>query len=263
MVEQKRFLVDVGLTHLPFPIRALSKQSPEGQPTVAGISISARIMAEFEPFWIDKFIKIVHSHRDTIGPKSLRKNILDYHKYLDATMVQAGFDYPIFVEKETPVSKAKCLVRYRCKYEAKVSTIQETPKIIFTMELPVITTYPVSAANRPGGLFGQLSVVTLEVEPKADIFPEDLVALIDRNALAPIYSFLDEGDQLAMIQKIHSEEKTSVAMTDDIKTELARNPDIEWYAVRCANFGMLHTYSTVISTERSSWVPFSGPEDGI
>ena len=50
MVEQKRFLVDVGLTNLPFPIHALSKQGPEGQPTVAEISISARIMAEFEPY---------------------------------------------------------------------------------------------------------------------------------------------------------------------------------------------------------------------
>jgi len=30
--------------------------------------------------------------------------------------------------------------------------------------------------------------------------------------------------------------------------------------VNCNNYGMLHTYSTVIGTEKSSWVPFSGFE---
>jgi len=38
---------------------------------------------------------------------------------------------------------------------------------------------------------------------------------------------------------------------DEIKGELARNR-------RCSNFGMLHSYSTVIGTEKSRWVPFSG-----
>lgn len=76
MKQEKRFLVDVGMNDLPFPIRAASKVAPEGQATIATISISARIMHEFEPRWIDRFIQIVHQHRDRIGTKTLRTNIL-------------------------------------------------------------------------------------------------------------------------------------------------------------------------------------------
>ena len=31
---------------------------------------------------------------------------------------------------------------------------------------------------------------------REDVFPEDLVDLVDRHALAPVYSFLTEADQL-------------------------------------------------------------------
>jgi hypothetical protein len=55
MVDTKKFLVDVEMRDLPFPLRVISKKDSEGQPTVANIAISARIMQEFEARWIDAF----------------------------------------------------------------------------------------------------------------------------------------------------------------------------------------------------------------
>ncbi len=129
------------------------------------------------------------------------------------------------------------------------------------MEIPCITTYPASSAEKPGGLFGQLSIVAIEVETRKDLYPEDLVEIVDKHALSPIYSFLTEDDQAFVIQRVHSEKLTSVVLTDKIKTELAHNKDIDWYSVRCSNFGMLHSYSTLIGTEKSRWVPFSVYEE--
>ena len=37
MVDQKKFLVDVEMNALPFPMRVISKKDSEGQPTVANI----------------------------------------------------------------------------------------------------------------------------------------------------------------------------------------------------------------------------------
>ncbi len=260
MLSKKRFLVDVGIRDLPFPMKVISRENPDGQYTIANISISTRIMQEFEARWIDKFIQIVHEHRERIGTKTLKVNILDYLKELQATMVKIDFEYPFFIEKVTPVSKQKCLVRHLCTYSAKVSAVDEKPKVLFKVEVPVVTTYPGSAPDKPGGLFGQLSIVVLEVEALEDVYPEDLIELIDKHALSPIYSFLSEEDQVFIIQKVHSEEKSSVIVTDEIKDELAKNQSINWYSVRCSNYGMLHSYSTIIGTEKSMWVPFSSYE---
>ena len=57
MKEEKRYLADIGMKDLPFPMRVVSRVNKNGQYTVADISISARIMHEFDATWIDKFIQ--------------------------------------------------------------------------------------------------------------------------------------------------------------------------------------------------------------
>jgi len=263
MKPEARFLVDAGIKGLPFPMRVVSKVQPEGQQTVADISISSLIYREIEAGWIDRFVQVLHEHRDRVGTKTLRANIRDYMERLKALMVRVDFDYPFFIEKRTPVLQEKCLVRYRCTYSARCSDMKSEVAAIFTIQVPVITTYPVSADEVPAGLFGQLSVVTVEVETQADVFPEDLVELVDRHALVPVFSFLTKEDQQFVIQKVHSSRKTSVAMIDEIKDELRFMPGIDSYTIRCTNFGMLHSYSTFVGTEKSMWVPFSGVESEI
>ena len=261
MTDEKRFLVDVGMGDLPFPMKVVSRDCSEGQPTIASISIAARIWHEFEAGWIDEFIQIVHQHRHRIGTETLRANILDYLNELRATTVTIDFDYPFFIEKLTPVSGEKCLVRYLCRFSAKVSEIEKKPRILFRIQVPIITTYPRSGPEKPGGLFGQLTTMLVEIQSQDEVYPEDLVELVDKHALAPVYSFLTYDDQVSIIEKIHSEVKSSVVVTDAIKDELARDRNVEWYSVRCSNYGMLHSYSTIVRTEKSIWVPFSGYEE--
>jgi GTP cyclohydrolase I len=261
MKQERRYLEDVGMRNLPFPMKVVSKQSKNGQPTVAEISISARIMQEFEAGWIDKFIQVLHGHRDRIGTKTLKANIKDYVRQLKASAVKIDFQYPFFIEKRTPLSKEKCLVRYMCSYSVTTDEGGKS-RVIFKISVPCVTSYPVSF-DKPEGLFGQLSTVVMETESKGDIFPEDLVALVDRHALMPIYSFLTEEDQAYVIQKVHSQRKSSVVMVDEIKDELAHMRSIDSYKVDCMNFGMLHSYSTSVGTEKSMWIPFSSYEEDI
>ncbi len=88
MSDGKKFLVDIGMENMPFPMRVISRENPEGQETIANISISARIMREFEAGWIDKFIQILHKHRDKIGTKTLADNVAAYEKELNASSVK-------------------------------------------------------------------------------------------------------------------------------------------------------------------------------
>lgn len=261
MKSEAKFLVDVGIKDVPFPMRVASRVQPEGQQTVANISISARIMQEFEAGWIDRFIQVLHEHRDRIGTKTLRNNIKDYMQRLNAHAVRVDFDYPFFAEKLTPVAKEKCLVRYLCTFSAKALAVEQASTTLLSIRVPAITTYPGSSDSQAMGLFAQLSVVTIEVESKDDVFPEDLIDIVDKHALIPVYSFLTKADQEYVIRKVHSERKTSVVMTDEVKNDLRSRPDITWYSVKCSNYGMLHSYSTFIGTEKSMWVPFSGFEE--
>ena len=263
MVNSKIYLEDVGIRDLPFPIKAPSRKNPEGQLTVAEISAYARIMSEFEARWIDKLIQVLHRHREKLCPANIKLILKDLMTELQASSVSIRFSYPFFVEKTTPVSREKCLVRYLCSISGKISTLEDDPTTHFSIEVPVITTYPASDPSEPGGLFGQLTILFLEIKSIKPIFPEEIIEIADKSALAPVYSFLTQEDQIYMIKKIHLECKTSVEVVREVKEYLARKKEIEWYSVKAFNYGMLHNYSTVITTEKSLWIPYSTYEQEI
>jgi GTP cyclohydrolase IB len=256
MKDEKRFLADVGIKNLPLPVRVTSKAHPEGVLTIADISIHARIMHEFEPQWIDTFIQIAHRHRENIGATTLRANIREYLKQLKASVVRIDFDYPYFIEKHTPVSKEPCLVKYSCTFAARISLVQD-PKITFKIGVPAITTFPASYLWPEQHPFAQLSILTIKVESAKDVFPEDIVDIVDRHALSPVYSFLTVEDQAFIIKKAHTEKMSSVALVDDVREELSRMRGLTYFSVQCSNYGMLHPYITVLGTEKSIWIPYT------
>jgi GTP cyclohydrolase IB len=263
MAHEKRFMVDAEMRNLPLPLRVMTRVGPEGQVTVGSISVAAHIMQEFEPTWIDRFIQMIHGQRERIAMEMLHDSLPTYLETLQATTVQINIEYPFFAEQVTPISREKCLVRYLCSYTARATAGAGEPKVTFEIAVPVITTYPGSDTKSPGGLFAQLSMVAIAISSPQDVYPEDLIEMANRHALAPVYSYLTEEDRAYIIQKAHTERKTSVVMTDEIRSELARRRDIDWYALRCSNYGMLHPYNTVIGTEKSRWVPFSGYDEEI
>ena len=262
MKKGRAFLVNVSIHDLPFPIKVLSGSSKTGQNTVANISVQARIMKEFEAEWIDKFIQVTHKHRDNIGPEHIKSSVKDYLEALNANSVRIEMSFPYFVEKRTPKSNEPCLVKYDCTYTSLFPSLDNEVKIIFGIKCPVITSYPIdSQAAGKKNSFPQLSILRIEVQPKGEIYPEELIKLADSKSLAPIYSFLSKEDQLYLIEKTQQNYHSSVDMVDEIRLELAKNKDIGWYSISSSNYGMLHNYTTLISLEKSRWVPGSYYDD--
>ncbi|MCB2231656.1 GTP cyclohydrolase I FolE2 [bacterium] len=255
-----KVFVDVGMRDLPFPMRVASRVNPKGQPTAGTISVAARILREFEARWINAFIKIVHEHRERIGTQYLRDNLYAYLSEFNANKVTIEYSYPYFVEKTTPVSREKCLVKYDCTYTGHLRASDPDPRILFTMRIPALTSDPASSFLHPGGLFGQLSTLQVTVQPLAEVLPEDLVDLVDRCAIAPVYSYLSDDDRHKIVEDVHAEEKTSVMLIEEIRRELAKDQRIEWFSVECVNFSMLHSYSTVLTTEKSIWISDDVPD---
>lgn len=261
MATNKTYLEDVGVQNLPFPVKVPSRDYPEGQPTIAEISAYARIMNKFEARWIDKLIQVLHKHREKLSPDSMKDILKDLLVELKASSVSLRFNYPFFIEKITPVSKEKCLVRYLCSLTGKITSLSSKPIVYFAIEVPVITTYPASDPEMPGGLFGQLTILLIEIRSNKPVYPEELIEAADNSALVPVYSYLTQEDQIYMIKKVHSEYRTSVDVVGTVKEYLAKRKDIEWYSVKAFNYGMLHNYSTMITTEKSLWIPFSSYEE--
>jgi GTP cyclohydrolase IB len=240
-------LLEVGVTDLPYPVRVPSRADPQGQPTVARVSIEASVAREFEADWVDRLLQVLHAHRERISAGALKQDIGAYLEALHAEMVEVSLEYPFFVEKRTPRTGQKCLVKYDCRYCVVALSPGVAPRVFFKIAVPCITTGPSPDGRRRGASIGQVSTVTLETESQRDVYPEDLVALVDRNALAPLYSFLGPEDRDDVLRRIRTQRRTSVEMVERVRGELAADPGLGFYSVRCLDSSFLRSYRTLIS----------------
>ena len=245
-VSTELALTDVGVADLPWPVRVPSRAAPRGQPTVARVAVEARVAREFEADWVDRLLRILHEHRDSIGTQALRREVGAFVEALGASMVAVTLDYPFFVEKRTPRTGQKCLVKHDCSCSVVALSPDASARVFFTIGVPCITTGPSPEGRHGGASVGQSSLVTLETESRGDVFPEDLVALVDRNALAPLYSFLAPEDREDVLRLIHTGRRTSVEMVERIRNELAADPGLGYYSVRCLDSSFLHPYHTMV-----------------
>jgi GTP cyclohydrolase IB len=241
-----RTLADVGVADLPRPVRVPSRADPRGQPTVARVSVEASVAREFEADWVDRLLQVLHAHRDDVGTKALKREVGACVEALDASMVEITLDYPFFVEKQTPRTGQRCLVKHDCTYSVVALSPDATPRVFFAIAIPCITTGPSSGRRRGGASLGQSSTVTLRTESQRDIYPEDLVALVDRNALVPLYSFLAPEDRADVLQRIRTGWRTSVEMVGRIRSELAGDPGLGYFSVQCRDSSILHPYHTTV-----------------
>ena len=239
-------LADVGVADLLRPVRVPSRADPRGQPTVARVSVEASVAREFEADWVDRLLKVLHAHRDDVGMEALKREVGAYVEALDASVVEVTLDYPFFVEKRTPRTGQKCLVKYDCTYSVVALSPDATPRVFFAITIPCITTGPSPQRWRGGASLGQLSTATLRTESQRDVYPEDLVALVDRNALVPLYSFLAPEDREDILRRIRTGWRTSVDMVGRIRGELAGDPSLGYYSVCCLDSSILHPYHTTV-----------------
>lgn len=84
--------------------------------------------------------------------------------------------------------------------------------------------------------------------------------LSDATALSRVYSFLSHEDQETIIEKVHKEEKSSVVLTAELKHYLSRNHDILRYSIKLNNYGIPHSYSTLVATEQESMAAYEDAE---
>ena len=257
-------LADVGVTDLPYPVRAPSRADPRGQPTVARVSIEARVAREFEAGWSDQLMQVLHAHRDRFSAQALKQDIGAYVEAFDAGVVEVSLEYPFFVEKRTPRTGQKCLVKHDCTYSVVALSPEAVPRVFFKIAVPCLTSGPASDRRHPAGSLGQLSIVTLETESQRDLYPEDLVALVDRNAQAPLYSFLTPGDREDLLGRIRTQRRSSVELVERVRGELAADPGLGFYSVRCLDASYLRPYRTMIGEEmgpRKPRGPWTAEED--
>jgi len=167
---------------------------------------------------------------------------------LDSENAHLDFEFPFFLEKKAPVTKAVGLMDYGVRFSATL----EAGKVDFvvTVVVPVTTLCPCSKAISARGAHNQRGHVTLAVRFSKPIWIEDLIRLVEESASSELYSLLKRPDEKAVTERAYDNPVFVEDLVRNVAERADMAPDIVWYCVEAENFESIHNHSAFARIER-------------
>ena len=99
----------VGVKSIRYPIIVLDKKN-KTQHTVATINMYVNLPHHFKGTHMSRFIEILNTYRQGISIENLSQILIKMKEKLHSESAHMEIEFPYFIEKQAPVTKAKSLM---------------------------------------------------------------------------------------------------------------------------------------------------------
>ncbi|MFC1855835.1 GTP cyclohydrolase FolE2 [Thermodesulfobacteriota bacterium] len=238
----------VGVKNIKYPIIVKDKKKGH-QHTVASINMYVNLPHHFKGTHMSRFIEILNEFKhEKISLKEIQNILREMIRRLHAKAAHFEIEFPYFIEKEAPVSKAAALMEYSCKFVAERN--DDKDKFIVSVLVPVTSVCPCSKEISLQGAHNQRSLVAVSVQFNKFIWIEDLIDLIERSASCEVYSLLKRPDEKYVTEKAYDNPMFVEDIVRDISSALIKDDNITWFTVESENFESIHNHSAYAYIER-------------
>jgi GTP cyclohydrolase I len=247
--DSRQLRIDkVGVKGLSYPIEVLDKKH-KTQDTVAKISLLVDLPKDFKGTHMSRFVEVLNAHGRLVNVENLPSMLHELQRKLSAQVAHIEMEFPYFMEKEAPVTKAKGLVDYQVKFDA--STHGKEVTFTVTVTVPVTTLCPCSKAISARGAHNQRGYVTLALRSIKPIWIEDMIAMIEASASSEIYSLLKRPDEKFVTERAYDNPVFVEDLVRNVAVRCNQHPDITWYKVEAENMESIHNHSAYACIEKA------------
>jgi len=235
----------VGVKDISYPITVMDKNNTF-QHTVARINMYVDLPHHFKGTHMSRFVEILNAHRKEMAPDKMETTLQKIKDKLGASRAHLEMEFPYFIEKRAPVSGAKSLMEYTCRFLASLS---ERFDFILEMRVPVTSLCPCSKELSRFGAHNQRGVVTVQVRYRDFVWIEDLVAVIEECGSSPVYALLKREDEKFVTERAYENPRFVEDMVREAALRLRKMDNVTWFSVSAENFESIHNHSAYASIE--------------
>jgi len=236
-----------GVKGIKYPITVLDKKN-KTQHTIATINMYVDLPYHFKGTHMSRFIEILNRYRQGINVKNLFTILNEMKKKLNAKSAHIEIEFPYFIEKTAPVSKAKSLMEYTCKLWGSLDNDLD---ISLCVEVPVTTLCPCSKAMSTKGAHNQRGIVSIKIRFKQLFWIEDVIKIAEKSASCEVYSLLKRPDEKHVTEKAYNNPMFVEDVVRTIARKLQKNAKITWFSVESENLESIHNHSAYALVEKS------------
>jgi GTP cyclohydrolase I len=218
------------------------------QHTVARINMYVDLPHHFKGTHMSRFVEILNAYREEIALDKMETILLEMKKKLGASRAHLEMEFPYFVEKRAPVSKAKSLMEYTCSFSA---TLGERFDFVLGVQVPVTSLCPCSKELSAYGAHNQRGILSVKVRYRDFIWIEDLIERVEQCGSSPVWSLLKREDEKFVTEHAFDNPKFVEDMVREATQQLSSIDGIIWFSVSAENFESIHKHSAYAQIERS------------
>jgi len=237
----------VGVKNIRYPITVLDKAKGV-QHTVASVNMYVDLPHQFKGTHMSRFIEILNRFKGDISIENYSNILSEMKRKLKAKSAHLEVEFSYFIEKEAPVTRAKSLMEYVCRFYG-MSGQGEKDDFYVGIVVPITTVCPCSKEISKVGAHNQRSVVTVHLRFKKFIWIEDIIQLIEDCASCDLFSILKRPDEKYVTEKAYRNPMFVEDVVREAAKRLKKDPNITWFTVESENFESIHNHSAYAYVE--------------
>jgi len=237
----------VGVKGLKYPITVLDRHRGT-QPVNATINMYVNLLHRFKGTHMSRFVEVLNEIREQVNIRTFHGILEKIRDKLNAESAHIEIEFPYFIEKTAPRSKAKSLMEYRCQFLGTCN--DKAIDFVVGMVVPVTTVCPCSKEISRSGAHNQRSIVTVRLRFQKFFWIEDVIKLIEESASGEVFSLLKRVDEKFVTEKGYDNPMFVEDVVRNVAGRLSQDPNFTWYSVEAENFESIHNHSAYAYVEK-------------
>ena len=236
----------VGVKNVTYPIQL---RTPDGgyQHTVAKVNMYVALPHHQKGTHMSRFLEVLNEHAREIDPTDIMPICHDIKERLNAREAHLELTFTYFINKPAPITGSPGLMDYQVTFAA---TSNGADDFVMGVVVPATSLCPCSKIISAYGAHNQRCHIEAKVRFAGMLWIEDLVAMVERSASAPVYSVLKRPDEKHVTEEAYDNPKFVEDIVRDLALLLEEDDRIQWYAVNSENFESIHNHNAYAYVEK-------------
>jgi GTP cyclohydrolase I len=237
----------VGIKDIKHPVRLKDRSTGE-QHTIATFNMYVNLPHNFKGTHMSRFVEILHAERE-ISVESFPSMLKRVTERLEADAGHIEMSFPFFVMKKAPVSGVESLMDYQAGLIGR--HCKGSTELWLRVVVPVTSLCPSSKKISARGAHNQRSHVTVRAKLRGNVWIEELIELVEREASSELYGILKRADEKYVTEHAYDNPKFVEDLVRDVAMHLNAEERIAAYSVEAENFESIHNHSAYALIERA------------
>jgi len=228
----------VGVRNLRYPIVLLDKAN-DRQHTIASINMYVNLPHQFRGTHMSRFVEVLNKYRREIDIHNVGEIMKEMKRKLNAESAHLEIEFPYFIEKEAPVSRAKSLMGYQCKF---IGELNHRIKLFLGISIPIMTVCPCSREISDRGAHNQRGEIRVMLQFKGFLWIEDVIDMLEDCASGSVYSLLKREDEKYVTETSYDNPTFVEDVVRNVAIKLNQVENIIGYRIEVETYESIHNH---------------------